>query len=191
MSVESCPACPGKLFPAPDRLGIHGCSACGGIWADNETSQLVAAVLDPELVDLADRAATAAARITKAPLPIAGARGCPECRALLVRVNAGSTNLDVCTMHGTWFDRGELQRVSRVLDGDRGRQIPRAPGAGEWVVGNTALNAGSSPGYAVDPSASATEVAAGVVAEVAFDAGVMVLTALLSGALGGSTSDDD
>jgi hypothetical protein len=94
-------------------------------------------------------------------------------------------------MHGTWFDRGELQRVSRVLDGDRGRQIPRAPGAGEWVVGNTALNAGSSPGYGVEPSASATEVAAGVVAEVAFDAGVMVLTALLSGALGGSKSDDD
>lgn len=30
-----------------------------------------------------------------------------------------------------------------------------------------------------------------VVAEVAFDAGIMVLTALLSGALGGSTSDDD
>lgn len=181
---RGCPACPGVLFAAPDRAGVEGCSACGGIWADNETSRLVAAVLDPSLVDLADRAATSAALRRGAPLPKDGMRSCPECQAALVRVNTASTNLDVCALHGTWFDRGELQRVSRVLDGDRDRQIPRAASAGKWVVGNTSLNAGSQRESDVDATAVATDIAA----NLAIEAGFMAFRVLLGGA---SRSRDD
>lgn len=186
-SQWSCPACLGVLFAAPDRAGVHGCSACGGIWANNETSQLIAAVLDPALINLADIAATSAARRTCAPLPKGKTRTCPECLAVLQRVNSASTNLDVCALHGTWFDRGELQRVSRVLDGDRDRQIPRAPGEGKWVVGNTSLTGGSG---ARNHGVDATEVATEVAADLAIEAGFMAVRVLVAAALG-SRSDDD
>jgi Zn-finger nucleic acid-binding protein len=160
------------LFAAPERAGVHGCGACGGIWADIATSQLIAAVLDPALVDLADRAASHAARVSRgAPLPEGGTRRCPSCAAALVRVNSASTNLDVCGAHGTWFDRGELQRVSRVLDGDRDRQIPRPLGpATPWVSGNTSLSnarvGDDSGGYGA--AAVASDVGASVAIGLAF-----------------------
>lgn len=187
-TTRDCPACTGKLFAAPDRNGVFGCNACGGIWADIETSQLIAAVLDPDLVDLADRAASHAARTSGgAALPAEGERRCPQCHELLARVHTASTNLDVCIMHGTWFDRGELQRVSRKLDADRGRQIPRGPqGEARWVAGNTSLNAarGAPP---VDTAAVAADIAGGL----AVEAGFMAFRTLLEAAAGGNRRGDD
>jgi hypothetical protein len=99
-------------------------------------------------------------------------------------VNSASTNLDVCGAHGTWFDRGELQRVSRVLDGDRDRQIPRPLGPPTpWVSGNTSLNSArvrdESAGY------SAADVATDVGANVAIGLAFSLLDGLLS-----SSNDD-
>ena len=183
---QSCPACHGKLFAAPDRAGVLGCNACGGIWADIETSQLVAAVLDPDLVDLADRAASHAARSTKgAPLAGGGTRHCPTCGEALSRVHTASTNLDVCMVHGTWFDRGELQRVSRKLDAERDLQIPRGPqGEPTWVSGKTSLNA-SREAPPVDHGAVAADIAGGL----AVEAGFMAIRTLLNAAA--DRRDDD
>jgi Zn-finger nucleic acid-binding protein len=178
--ARNCPACVGMLFESPERAGTFGCATCGGIWADNDTSQLVAAVMDPELVDLADRAATFVARNSGGPLPHDKPRSCPECGGALVRVNTASTNLDVCTAHGTWFDRGELQRVSRKLDADRDRQIPYAAKPGQWVAGRTAMNGATQPEEA--GSGAVVDAVAEVAVNVAIESAFIFFSALLTGA---------
>src|SRR5215212_9366273 len=110
--MNGCPACGLALAAAPQRPALLGCGACGGVWADNATSKEIVEKLDGQLVELADTAAELAAKRVGAPLPSdARTRHCPECHGVLDRVRHASTNLDVCTAHGTWFDRGELSRV--------------------------------------------------------------------------------
>jgi Zn-finger nucleic acid-binding protein len=44
---------------------------------------------------------------------------CPECEALMTRRNFGSNSgviVDVCAMHGIWFDVGELPRVIAFVE---------------------------------------------------------------------------
>ncbi len=137
----ACPTCSIALFAAPTRPGVHGCGTCGGLWADLETTKLVAAVLDPELIELVDRAE--GRRASSGPLApdVPGTRACPVCRAPLARVSIAATTLDVCSIHGTWFDRGELRRVSLKLDAERTLQIPHTDqGPARWVTGHTQLN---------------------------------------------------
>lgn len=181
----TCPTCGLVLFAAPTRAGVHACGACGGIWADNETTQLIAAVLDPELVDLGDRAERNRAGARPLPADAPGSRACADCRAPLVRVNIASTNLDICNLHGTWFDRGELQRVSKKLDADRDLQIPRTDqGRAEWVTGTTGLNGGGTSTWNED-GPSAQDVATDIAVSLTFG----LLEGIVRAALG--SSDDD
>lgn len=184
----ACPTCSIALFAAPTRPGVHGCGTCGGIWADIETTKLVAAVLDPELVDLVDKAE--ARRSSGGPLaPDApGTRACPACRVALARVSIASTNLDVCGVHGTWFDRGELRRVSLKLDAGRTLQIPRTDqGPARWVSGNTQLNAGHGPSWqGDDDTRSGQDVATDIAVSVAF----ALVEGIVTAALRSGSSDD-
>ena len=176
-----CPTCAVALFAAPTRAGVHACGACGGIWVDNETTQLVAAVLDPELVELGDRAERNRAGGGPLPMDAPGSRACADCRAPLVRVNVASTNLDVCSLHGTWFDRAELQRVSRKLDADRTLQIPRTDqGPAAWVSGQTGLTGGGTGTWNED-GRSGQDIATDVAVSVAFGLLEGIVSAALSG----------
>ena len=158
---------------------------------NNETTQLVAAVLDPELVDLGDRAERNRAGGGPLPVDAPGSRACPDCRAPLVRVNIASTNLDVCSLHGTWFDRGELQRVSRKLDADRDLQIPRTDqGRAEWVTGATGLNGGTPRAWNED-GPSAESVATDVAVSLAFGLLEGIVSAALSNSSSSSSSSSD
>jgi Zn-finger nucleic acid-binding protein len=44
---------------------------------------------------------------------------CPVCRKPMQRAKAGNTwvELDWCNGHGSWFDRGELQRIAHAYHG--------------------------------------------------------------------------
>jgi Zn-finger nucleic acid-binding protein len=120
----ACPRCAGALQPI--RLGpsrLRECDGCGGLWVDNRT--FLAICRDRER-----QAALPSARAGDPPpesleLPVAYL-ACPVCRVLMNRVNFARVSgvvVDVCREHGTWFGRGELQRVVEFLG--RGG-LPRA-----------------------------------------------------------------
>ena len=116
----TCPACAGRMIDGPESRGAWGCTQCGGVWAGMGVANQVASVLDPRVRELADVAQGFADKQRGArPIPIP--RVCPECRAPLTERELGAVTVDICATHGTWFDRGELQRVS---DERRGKKKP-------------------------------------------------------------------
>jgi Zn-finger nucleic acid-binding protein len=58
---------------------------------------------------------------------------CPDCRETMSRMNFGLRSgviVDVCQVHGTWFDRGERARVVdfvRMAGLPSAREAPHAP----------------------------------------------------------------
>jgi Zn-finger nucleic acid-binding protein len=178
--MKSCPACRSDLAAAPQRPTLLGCSRCGGVWADNATSKQIVEKLDAELVKLADTAAELSAMRHRGPLPAKGGRrACPECQKTLANVHQASTHLDVCSEHGTWFDRGELSRVVKILAHERDLKDPKWRSSKEYrvVEGTTSLNAaGPAPAY---QGPSGGEVVAEVGAEVAVGAVFLLLESLL------------
>ncbi len=123
--MKDCPACGSRLVAAPERAGLLGCNRCGGVWADSAIAKEIVEKLDAEIARLADTAALLAAKRAGGPLPPeSNVRCCPECSRSLDRVHTASTNLDVCQSHGTWFDRGELSRVMKILEHERKGQGP-------------------------------------------------------------------
>ncbi len=104
-----CPRCSIALFEGQaGGASLFGCGSCGGIWMDNATSQRVVSAVEEAILTLAVRATHAA----KAPVETARVAACPMCKKEMVCASAGGVALDVCSAHGTWFDRGEVQRVS-------------------------------------------------------------------------------
>jgi len=82
------------------------------VWIDNALSQRLASGDFPNAVlhELAGLEAHAPAADDAEPIG-----GCPECRHPLLHAHAQVANvgLDVCKLHGTWLDTGELARVAR------------------------------------------------------------------------------
>jgi Zn-finger nucleic acid-binding protein len=109
-----CPRCDVPLFEGTRGIfTLQGCGQCGGIWLDNDASRRIVQRYEPSAAHLADLAAKNASTIG---VPDTSAK-CPVCSELLRRVSAPPTRiqLDVCTAHGTWFDRRELQMVMQAL----------------------------------------------------------------------------
>jgi Zn-finger nucleic acid-binding protein len=81
-----------------------GCGQCGGIWLDNASAQAAVKQKDDAVMTLARRASQRASIPTETRDVIA----CPACKTTMGRVQRAGVTIDVCTMHGTWFDRNEL-----------------------------------------------------------------------------------
>ena len=121
---------PGVAAPCPrcgtglESVVIGGCNLrecpkCEGIWTDAETLRQICA----------DREKQAA--VLGMPVPVAANEGvelekqirylpCPICRSLMNRVNFANVSgviVDVCSQHGTWFDRDELHRIVEFIRG--------------------------------------------------------------------------
>jgi Zn-finger nucleic acid-binding protein len=93
------------------------CSRCEGIWADKVSLDEICA----------DRERQAAVLGMPSHLP-AGEAGdvekniryvpCPVCKKLMNRVNFAHCShviVDVCSAHGTWFDKDELRRIVEFI----------------------------------------------------------------------------
>jgi Zn-finger nucleic acid-binding protein len=102
---------------------MNGCGACGGLWLDNDGSRRVVAQVDKEVEELASRAE---ANATNEVDTVAGGLPCPVCNAVLkrVRIAKADLDLDICGAHGTWFDRGELQKVMNACGA---QNLPKLP----------------------------------------------------------------
>lgn len=104
-----CPRCSNPLRGS-SRDGVFGCDACGGTF-----------VTHAGLADLCDTNATAPpfarAEATRS-VSEAAYVACPQCHELMARRTFGGKSglvVDICGLHGTWFDPTELAAALRVV----------------------------------------------------------------------------
>ena len=93
------------------------CPSCEGIWADTNSLQRICA----------DREQQSAVLGVPRSLPFEPNKlekiryvPCPVCQKLMNRVafaRCSSVVVDVCKLHGTWFDRDELRRIVEFIRG--------------------------------------------------------------------------
>jgi Zn-finger nucleic acid-binding protein len=132
-----CPRCAGRSTAAlvahlAGDVLLDECTHCGGIFVETRTFDRLVADREKrsELFAALDPGRTAAA-----PEPMQNATvsylRCPDCENLMNRMNFGRRSgviIDVCKVHGIWFDRDELRRVlefvqSGGLEETRRREI--------------------------------------------------------------------
>ncbi|MEM9074369.1 MAG: zf-TFIIB domain-containing protein [Myxococcota bacterium] len=116
-----CPSCRAPLA-VPPRFGgeVSGCRACGGLWLSNRASQcVVRGTLDFAVVELAQRVDAHREPKRQAGYRDAAPSGrrCPHCATPLQKafVTRNRIEVDVCSAHGTWFDRFELRTILQQL----------------------------------------------------------------------------
>lgn len=140
MRDAKCPACGATLTRASSQWEVLACMSCGGVWTDTTASRRITTTVDRELVGIARNAAKHAAesdpRLDGATPDVA--RACPICSGPLTCVRSGHVPVDVCTAHGTWFDRDELGRLARNLEFERLSVDPDPPASGEEPTSRTA-----------------------------------------------------
>jgi Zn-finger nucleic acid-binding protein len=128
---ESCPRCRVQLEAV--KIGstdLRECPHCEGIWVQAAVLQQICA----------DREKQVAVLGMAVMLPEPGSAEmeksirylpCPVCNNLMNRVNfshCSNVIVDVCTRHGTWFDKDELRRIVEFIraggiEKERGREI--------------------------------------------------------------------
>jgi len=111
-SLEVCPDCKEPLRAFEAGAGqLLACERCGGQMV---THGLLRALIE-ERETLGRAAAPSRDAVRGNPLSDrVRYRPCPCCKALMNRKNFGTTSgivVDVCAVHGTFFDAGELPRV--------------------------------------------------------------------------------
>jgi Zn-finger nucleic acid-binding protein len=117
---ERCPRCQVNMDAVViGKTNLRECSRCEGIWADATSLQQICA----------DREQQAAVLGVAAPLEKMDSEGveetiryvpCPACNKLMNRVNFANCShvvVDVCSQHGTWFDKDELRRIVEFIRG--------------------------------------------------------------------------
>ncbi len=117
---QRCPRCrTGMNSVLIGSTNLRECPRCEGIWADAVSLQQICA----------DRERQSAVLGMANPIPEA-ADGqieqnirylpCPACSKLMNRVNFARCShviVDVCRLHGTWFDKDELRRIVEFIRG--------------------------------------------------------------------------
>lgn len=110
----SCPRCRTLLFAArKEGVRVDACGGCGGVWLATADARIMLDRKSTAPAELAHVAASHARTLAVRPGPIA----CLECGEEMARslVPDASVEIDACAVHGTWFDRGELERVTGAL----------------------------------------------------------------------------
>lgn len=116
-SIRRCARCesrPGLVAAMTGGVLLDRCEGCGGTFVDRVSLET--------LITDRDRQATlqhALNRSDDLSLPAPGVDAvkylpCPECSVLMQRKNFGRVSgviVDVCKVHGTWFDAEELRRI--------------------------------------------------------------------------------
>jgi Zn-finger nucleic acid-binding protein len=122
LPAGSCPRCFNQLTQIlPYGEQLRHCAACGGIWLGVTASQFAVGAISAEFRGLVHTLSLKhqerPAEATQTPLQ------CTVCALELtpMTVPAAATQIDVCRMHGTWFDAWELAKVVRAGERQRAR----------------------------------------------------------------------
>jgi Zn-finger nucleic acid-binding protein len=111
-SKRTCPKCEGKPRLVQVKLGgmlLEECARCAGFWLSHKDFERLQA-------DREEHVAILGMPAPEKPLPAEQVRywPCPECNALMNRVNFARISgviLDSCRKDGVWFDADELRRI--------------------------------------------------------------------------------
>lgn len=150
---------------------MWGCPHCGGVWLDNATAQRVVQTLCQASLSLAQQAAQS----SQAKLDLSTELMCPVCHHPMARhrVEKAWLDIDWCQHHGTWYDKGELDKVARTahVQSTDWRSAPQAPQHNPYAQQQQAAHGGGNfnqddDGW--DHSEIATEIAAEVAVEASF-----------------------
>lgn len=114
--VGSCPRCAVAL----ERVGVPvgtalGCMRCAGLFFDDAAFGHVRESMYAELAKSAPSVRRPAPPASVASRSLA----CPCCAAIMTRSHVGEVEIDLCTSHGIWFDRDELQTVAQIISASR------------------------------------------------------------------------
>ncbi len=161
--TNGCPRCGSPLVALQaGAFTLDACRACAGVFAPNAAAAHLAQKLDEQMA--AGVSQISATSTDMSAMPDAGPQlPCPICNAPMERVVASETSLDTCTMHGTWFDAWELERVMRArAAGSAGKPAmqPQPEPAAQYSYG-TAANVAS--GVSEGVGMAAVEVVGDVV----------------------------
>lgn len=105
-----CPRC--QVSMATRMVGdfnVTGCEKCGGLFIVHETFEMMQDT-SQRVIETGEVSKPVRIDVEK---KIAYLR-CPVCRTMMNRKNFGQISgviVDVCGYHGTWFDRGELEKI--------------------------------------------------------------------------------
>jgi Zn-finger nucleic acid-binding protein len=109
-----CPRCVGATLEplARGHVRIFACKTCSGVFLEPGALEALARG-DPDLSALADDAARPPPRPADARPEVA----CPHCGATMTRIPIpdAKCEIDLCRVHGAWFDRWEAQSVARAV----------------------------------------------------------------------------
>lgn len=115
----ACPACRASLEALHEAEGtLFDCAGCGGHFVEHA---LLRALIE-QRSRLAQSSALAPARSAARSSVLAQKvtyRPCARCGAMMHRKNFGGASgviVDVCTLHGIWFDAGELPNVLSFVE---------------------------------------------------------------------------
>jgi Zn-finger nucleic acid-binding protein len=182
-----CPRCGRALLVLElANIGVEGCTRCGGLWLDGDSADRVLEAIHAGALT----AAAAASACATDDVDTSGSCDCPRCRRPMrtVLVEGPDVEIDRCDAHGTWFDRDELQKVSRAaVDArrralvDEAQTVTGTSGAVEPAAGPGAdpLLAVALADVAADAGGAVVEAAADVAVEASVEAAGAVLGATL------------
>lgn len=115
---ELCPRCRVEMNAVVvGGSNLRECPRCEGIWADADTLHQICEDKEKQSAVLGVAAHVAAADTVELEANIHYIP-CPVCGELMNRVNFAQCShviVDVCTKHGTWFDRDELRRIVEFI----------------------------------------------------------------------------
>lgn len=128
-SKRLCPGCKTPMLRGSlNGISLHECGRCYGLWLDAVTFERICRDSEQQALVLS------APRSLGAPVTLGPVRyvPCPHCSELMHRINFARCSgvvVDVCKLHGTWFDRNELHRIVEFIRAggmDRSREKQKA-----------------------------------------------------------------
>ena len=125
-----CPRCDVPLDERKfGRTTLHACRPCGGVWLDTAQARAVTTRSQGilPLVVASEKVARSASGGAAEPRPLR----CPLDAELLRHVHVDGVEVDVCRVHGTWFDAGEVRRIANAhteqLTASSAPETPKKP----------------------------------------------------------------
>jgi Zn-finger nucleic acid-binding protein len=132
--VRNCPRCAVPVELAPHWVAdtvLDECASCGGTWLEAEAFDRLLKDRDDQakleklavqhLVIDPSKPLSSSSLAPSTRRPIREYIPCPDCKQLMNRKNFADISgviIDVCKLHGVWFDAGELGRIVKfVMDG--------------------------------------------------------------------------
>ena len=92
------------------------CGKCEGLWVDTATFEQICSDREKQSAVLGIPASVQSSE--SEPMEAVHYVPCPVCNTLMNRVNFAHCShvvVDVCTKHGTWFDKDELHKIVEFI----------------------------------------------------------------------------